>query len=133
MRYLYKKGDRVVSRKLKRAGKISTECHFPFEGYRVYFDKTEDSDPKLIFSLEDDLYPESPTYEQAKRELCRTMEALITHAKAHLTLMEESIEWAKKTKALMPPENKPEDGAGAPSMPEHLRTRLDPTIEGPDQ
>lgn len=108
MKYLYKKGDRVVSRKLKgRAGKVSEPTHWPQEGYRVYFDKTEDSDPKLVFSLEDDLYPESPTYEQAKRELCRTMKAMIEHAKVHLTLLEESIAWAQKMKELKPPENEP--------------------------
>lgn len=103
MRYLYKKGDRVVSRKLKRAGTICATTNYPQEGYRVNFDEdpnephwTGNGGPKIAFSIEDDLYPESPTYEQAERELCRVMMQMVEQAKAHLALLEEATGWAKK-------------------------------------
>lgn len=114
MKYLYKKGDRVVSRypAMKgRHGTISATANYPREGYRVNFDAdpnephwTGDGVPKIVFSLEENLYPEAPTYEQAKRELCRALERIIAHEKIHLTLLEESMHWAKAMKALMPPD-----------------------------
>lgn len=131
MRYLYKKGERVVSRLYKRAGKVSATANYPQEGYRVYFDATADSDPKLIFSLEENLYPEAPTYDQAKRELCRALERIIAHEKIHLELLHESMHWAKTMKALMPLEdvvqviagNEDKDGAAAPMMADFLKKR----------
>lgn len=107
MRYLYKPGDRVVSRKLQRAGKVAfiADAISVQGGYRVVFDG-DGKEGNIKFVLEDDLYPESPTYEQAKRELSRSLEAIITHEKAHLLLLEESIKWAKKMWELMP-ENEP--------------------------